>query len=218
MKKLFLFTLTSFLFIGIYAQTKPKKIPIATNDIEKYLDDGGITERKNMLRIKLIKIIKLEFGASYERKFGRWFGLECGAFYQPIRNPVFEFPLDAPLHSSTKITIAPKFYFSGKNLNNGFYIGLNNEIGKGKIYSGIDFDAKPNPVEIYQKINYSEHTLFLGSHTNYKKNWTVGLDFHGGIYTIRLPNAPLILNPSDKNFWDQNAPILKMEINVGYLF
>jgi hypothetical protein len=109
-------------------------------DLGKYLNDGRVGNVSNLVRFRLGTAVAGYFGLSYERKFGRKFGMEVGASFKPLKGAFFEnYRLAdgnySDIYGGGTLELSnvsggvgflayPKLYVSGKKINNGYFFGL----------------------------------------------------------------------------------------------
>jgi hypothetical protein len=89
----------------------------ATEDLDKYFDDGGLSTRKNIVSTNLLAPISGNIALRLERRLGKGMSLELGGSYYLYRGfHLFSFHELAPYFEPTGgigLSVAPHFFFSG---------------------------------------------------------------------------------------------------------
>lgn len=190
--KLILCFLLAFLCLEAYSQKKS-----GNTDIKKALDDGMYGNTNNLLRFRIGPTLKNYYGASIERKFAPWFGLEGGA-YVKIGNLS---PLDKLKYEGSYgmegvkpkggfgFMISPKFYARRNHINNGAYWGLRYTKQFYKVE--IQVNQFDNPSNVYtekQKVNavFSNYTLCYGFHRQIASRIVIGAEFGSSLFFDRF--------------------------------
>jgi hypothetical protein len=173
-----------------YAQkNKSRDEPPDNDNLKMYLDDGRIGNVMNMIRFRFGPTLSGYMGLSYERKFNRKFGLEVGGYYKAINSLVWNenarlaFALENASFGITKtkggfgITAYPKYYMTGKSLNNGYFLGV-----RGAAYAYNAGVSGGNYVgdQIVPGKSLSA-VLMIGSHQQWGSRFAFGLEWGFGV-------------------------------------
>lgn len=217
--KLILCFLVTFLCLEAYSQKKP-----ANTDVKKALDDGLFGNTNNLLRFRLAPTLKSYFGASYERKFAPWFGLEGGAYvkignigpFETMKYESFYNMAEVKPKSGFGFMISPKFYARLNHINNGAYWGL--RYAKQFFKVEVQVNQYDNPSNVYtetQKVNavYSNYALVYGLHRQIASRIVLGAEVGTCIFTDKFKDIKY------KDFdLNTNTPTVKVsdELNGGY--
>lgn len=202
-------------------------------DMSKFLDNGKIGNVKNMIRLRMNRVIAGYFGLSYERKFTRKFGLEVGAYAKPTPGYIFNnsarqlFANRDGEISPGKTTggicfmAYPKLYLTGKFLNNGYYIGLRNYYAT---YNAEITTTHLSGINIVSAQSTSTFFMF-GSHQNFKKCYAFGVEAGFGYFKdsykgVTFANyvggsTPTTAYKKDTSFSGIN---MSLDIIFGFLF
>lgn len=99
-------------------------------DVDYYLNDGGLSKRKNLIKLNPISIISGEVPFFYERIFSKSFGMEVGVgVLLPYYNPEFpELIWDNPIGVTNPVGgyswyLFPKLYL-GRGAPESTYVGF----------------------------------------------------------------------------------------------
>lgn len=188
-KLLLLFVIALFSLELMGQKTKSKSDEPDNKNIEKYLDDGKKGNVCNLIRLRLSPSLSGYYGASYERKFGRRFGLEGGLYIKPGGKGLFEFErvtfnndigdyqMDNKISSGVGFTIYPKIYYvNNKYINNGFYLGLRTTMHNYSVESYYN-DVNTSKTKQNIKASFLGVGLFSGFHTQLGANVTFGTEW-----------------------------------------
>lgn len=171
--------------------------PVA-GDMSHFLDNGKIGNVKNLIYLRMNRTLAGYFGLSYERKFGRHFGFEAGAYYKPVSGFIFnDVARQAFANTDGKFDPGktyggicymayPKLYVTGgKSLNNGYFFGLRN------FYSTYEADIHNMSLDEPHKVPAKSMSTFLmaGSHQNFRSRYAFGLEMGFGYFKDSYENV-----------------------------
>lgn len=179
-----------------YAQADSTK-----SSISYYLDDGGISTAKNVVKLNLAAIIYGEIPITYERALGDRFSLEVGIGLQlPYYNSELttiekEDEIKDP-QSGFGIWIFPKYYLHAKapELN---YIGI--------LYRRMEYQLKNEEV-IYRDFTYN-YGIQTYIHDRLVFDGSIGTGFRSTKYPNQTTNEP-----------DNWNLLVSIGLKLGYLF
>ena len=120
--------LTAFLLFAFQQPIQAQKD--STNNISHYLDDGGLTDVNQVLKVNVISIVNGDLPLYYERAFGKSFGIEIGAgillpyYTSPRLSGIFSQKFEINNQNlGYSIWFQPKYYVRRDALDS-YYIGL----------------------------------------------------------------------------------------------
>lgn len=227
--------LTILLFVtgtAAFAQKSKSKGDEPDNkNMEKYLDDGRIGNVNNLIRFRAGMAIANHVGLTYERRFGKRFGLEGGAFARVGKGALWDevretiYVLDGSEYSMSKgsaFMIFPKYYRIGKYMNYGAYWGLKYI---NKMYTTNYIHSYTNKKES-AKTSSQFYILSFGSHKQIGSRFTIGTEWGFGYVRDTYKNVPnysydtntsTYVNLGSKTIHSPTV-FYNFDISLGFLF
>jgi hypothetical protein len=217
-----------------YAQKNKQKNEPDKDNMSVYLDDGTIGDVKNMLRIRFGTMLSGYLGASCERKFHRRLGVEVGAYFKAVNSLVWNenFRMILGEHrfliKKTKgglgAMIYPKFYFTGRSINNGYFFGFRNSFYA--YNSTINSGSYPPTDSQHNVPSTSLSSVFMiGSHQHVGSRFTIGFEWGAGIAydtyrNVQSEGYDYITQSYQYKTEDvkSKGPVICLDFIFGYLF
>jgi hypothetical protein len=208
-------------------------------NIEKYLNDGRIGNVKNLVRFRTNRAAGGYLGLSYERKFGRKFGLEGGLYYKPFKGvemEAFRFSENTysfgnelqEINGGVGFLLYPKKYITGTSINNGYFFGLRTSF---QSYKTTMLDNYFTPT--YQKGVKSQSLsayIMAGSHQQFASRFTFGLEWGGGFHIDQYKDVEYKYDDGSGTGWGPGNIVtqkkdvkftswaLAIDLSFGFLF
>jgi hypothetical protein len=221
--------LVVFILNSLYGQaqkTKTDKDNPDSKNIEKYLDDGRVGIRQNLIRLRLGRFSAGQLGLSYERRFTPRFGFELGGYYK-IRPIIYTDITTTSLFAKNGIMILanPKYYITGNSMNTGYYMGLNYRFLTGNTgqpsnsYSSVSYFTDES------KYITNAFSFNIGSHKQIGGHFTYGFDCGIGLSSTKykdVKTAEYDYSTSTYSYKKQDYTQLDIlphaDFNFGFLF
>ncbi len=181
-------------------------------DIAELLDDGGISEARNLLKFNVLNPLAGDLSLAYERKLSNRFTLQINAgkvvpfFLTDLSGPFVEFALADPAQDLSNLSggfsfgITPKFYL--KDIAPEFY------------YLGIDYQYRRYRRDSQYDLTFTDYQVLTGYNVFFGTRFVLELYTGLGVRSVRYQAHP---GSSDLSVLNRIIPNLPIGLRLGVI-